>query len=386
MQDVFFIRSFRTGIGRLMGSWAVVRADDMLAMALRKMREFFPLLDEMVEALYVGDNNQVGEDSRNVARQAALLAGLPETVVGLTFNSLCLSGVDALLAGVRAVQTGEMDALLVAAVENMSRSPWAEHRFMGERADTLIGWRFNNPNFPYPTLSMVETSELMAKKYNISRAQQDDYAHLSRQRYEVAKNNSYFMDEILPFALPNGAIMDKDEQHRVMSRDVLANFAPLLNGGEYNTLCNSARAGDGVVLMLICNKKTVENFKLNPIAKYNMSAAAAVNPSEMSYSGIVAVQKLQNKSKNLPVVDIIEQSESFAMQTILHAQELGWNWDKINPCGGAITIGNPTSVGNLRLVGAILNHFQHQKQLKHGLVSASAGLGIGAAILLENLL
>ncbi len=386
MQEVFFIRSFRSGVGRLMGSWASVRADDMLAMALRQMREFYPFLDEIVEALYVGDSNQVGEDSRNVARQAALLADLPATTIGLTFNSLCLSGIDALLAAVRAVQTGEMDAILVAAVENMSRSPWAEHRLTGEKADTLIGWRFNNPLFPYPTLSMVETAELMAQKYSISRSQQDDYAALSRQRYEQGKNSGYFDTEILPFRLPNGQIMDKDEQHRLMDRASLGKFAPILAKGEYNTLCNSARAGDGVILMLICNKKTVENFALQPIAKYNLAATAAVNPSEMSFAGIAAYQKLIKKGFSLPQIDIIEQSESFALQPLLHAQQLGWDLAKINPCGGAISIGNPTSVGNLRLVGAILNHFQQQNALKYGLGAASAGLGLGAAILLENLL
>jgi acetyl-CoA acetyltransferase family protein len=385
MQEVFFIRSLRSGFGRLMGSLSTLRADDMLAQAIRQMVDFHPFIRSKIEALYVGDSNQVGEDSRNIARQSALLAGLPETVLGLTFNSLCLSGIDALLAAVRAVQVGEIEAVLVAAVENMSRSPFAEHRLTAEKADTLIGWRFINPNFPYPTYSMVETSELMSKKYQISRQAQDDYAYLTRCRYENAKSKGYFNDEITAFKLPNGNFFDKDEQHRVMEKQILANFSPLLPNGEYNTLCNSARAADGVILMLICNQKTVDNFVLNPIAKFKMAATAAVNPNEMSFSGIAAFQKLQKKCPNLPKIDIIEQSESFAMQTLLHSQQLGWDINKINIAGGAISIGNPTSVGNLRLVGAILNHFQQQTDLKHGLISASAGLGIGAALILENL-
>lgn len=386
LQPVHIVRAWRTAFGRLQGTWSDTRPDDLLAHLIRTfLDEFADLPPTAVEALYVGCSNQAGEDNRNVARQTALLAGLSVATHCITFNTLCTSGVEALLAAARAIQVGEADIILVAGVDSMSRSPFVEHRFTHERVDTILGWRFVNPKFPYETLSMIETAERAAQQYGISREMQDLYAHQSRQRYDEAARSGYFQSEIVPMTAPNGKALTHDEQHRIFELVTMANFSPILANGQHITLCNSARAGDGAVLLMLVSERAAKRWNLSPKARLEATSSVSVHPNDMNLSAAIALEKLEfSHGITWRQADALEVSESFAVQPLLTMQKMGIPIEKINPTGGAISAGNPTSAGNLRLVSALLSHFERQPAIRSGIVATCAGLGMGNALFITK--
>lgn len=381
MQEVFIVAAVRTPFGRLQGALAHTRVDDMLVALFRQQLGLNPQLASVRGALlFVGNANQAGEDNRNLARQVALLAGLDESSHALTVNALCNSGLEAFISAAQAIRCGDADLAWVGASENMSRAPFVRHRFTQEEADTLIGWRFTNPEISAQhARSMVEIAEAQAITLGIAREQQDAYAYASRLRYQNALDSDYFAGEVVPLAA-----LAQDEQHRCFSMEALERLPPLLNRqARHISLGNSARAGDGAVLLLLASAKALKNYQLRPLMRLVASRRASLAPSDMNRAAAIAAAPLLADPLNY--FDCIEVSESFALQPLYfmqHHPQL--NPNIINRSGGSISIGNPTAAGNLRLIVAALSHFQHQPAMRHALVAASSGLGLGAAIHLES--
>jgi acetyl-CoA acetyltransferase family protein len=347
------------------------------------------LVSTELDALILGCGNQAGEDNRNIARMAVLLCGLPHNVYAATVNSLCSSGLDSVLQAARMIAWGEADFCLAGGVETMSRSPFIESRIDGTREDSTLGWRFTNDRITdfIPTHSMPETAELLSKKYSISRAEQDNYAFLSRNRYESALKTGFYNNEILPiFTKDKKMLLDRDEQHRILSTSLLEQLPTLVKSGTHITLGNSARIGDGAAIVALVSEQFIKKHKIKPMAKITAMANAAEHPDLMGMSGISALKKASKQSGiNLCDIDIFELSEAFAVQ-ILAAQKEGLaDLSKINTKGGSISIGNPLGMGAARLLTTLLNQLNSDKNLKYGAAASGAGLGTGAAVILENI-
>lgn len=387
MEQVFLVAALRSPFGRLQGSLSGLRVDNLLMQIIAELMQRLPAAAQYEDAFfYAGCANQAGEDNRNFARQVALLSGLPDTTLGTTFNALCNSGIEALLAAIRAIQTGATGLAWVAAAENMSRSPYILHRQTGEQVDSLIGWRYVNADMPSAhTFSMVELAEMAAQKLGIDRQAQDEYAQNSRLRYAAALDSDYFAAEILPISAGD-KIISTDEQHRLFANDALSRFPALSKLGNSITLGNSARAGDGAVALLLANYTTLQKLALRPRARLVSAAQATLAPAQMNAAAAAATRRLlaQTKTK-INLFDCVELSESFALQPLSFLAD----FEELNPAicnraGGSISIGNPTSAGNLRLVAALLSHFEHYPNYRQGLVATCSGLGLGAALHWES--
>jgi acetyl-CoA acetyltransferase family protein len=388
--DIYIIDAKRTPVGKLYGSLASVRPDDLISGLISG---FFQsnkqLVSTELDALILGCGNQAGEDNRNIARMAVLLCGLPHNVYAATVNSLCSSGLDSVLQAARMIACGEADFCLAGGVETMSRSPYIESRIDGTREDSTLGWRFTNDRITdfIPTHSMPETAELLSKKYSISRAEQDNYAFLSRNRYEFALKTGFYNNEILPvFEKDKNLLLDRDEQHRILSISLLEQLPTLVKSGTHITLGNSARIGDGAAIVALASENYIKRHNILPLARIAAMANAAEHPDLMGMSGISALKKASKQSGiNLSDIDIFELSEAFAVQ-ILAAQKEGLaDLSKINTKGGSISIGNPLGMGAARLLTTLLNQLKSNKNLNYGAAASGAGLGTGAAIILENL-
>jgi acetyl-CoA acetyltransferase family protein len=388
VEEVFLVAALRSPFGRLQGSLSNVRIDDLLMQIVVELMRRQPEAAQFEDAFfYAGCANQAGEDNRNFARQVVLLSGLPDTTLGTTFNALCNSGIEALLAGIRAIQTGATGLAWVAAAENMSRSPYILHRQTGEQVDSLLGWRYVNANMPSRhTFSMVELAEMAAQKAGISRQAQDEYAQNSRLRYAAALDSDYFAAEILPIATANEKYFSIDEQHRLFNAEALARMPSLSKLGKSITLGNSARAGDGAVALLLVSGSTLDKLHLRPRARLVAATQATLSPDSMNAAAAAATRRLLSKTNaNINHFDCIELSESFALQPLtFFAQFPELNPAVCNRAGGSISIGNPTSAGNLRLITALLSHFEHFPNYRQGLVATCSGLGLGAALHWES--
>lgn len=393
MEEVFIVAASRTPFGRLQGRLSAIRVDDLLAHLVADIARKTGAADYKNAFLFAGAANQAGEDNRNLARQVALLAGLSETTHATTFNALCNSGIEAFLAAVRVLQTGAADLAWVGAAENMSRSPFIRHRYTGEEADSLIGWRFENPQLlPAHRLSMVEIAEQQAAEFGFSRLVQDDYAALSRQKYDAALKADFFAAEILPISTGEGQLFSHDEQHRCFTPDALARLPPLLGKqkeAQYITLGNSSRAGDGAAALLLATSQAVKDLNLQPLARFVAAEQISLAPAQMNAAAVAATDRLiqrhrLKKGVDLSKFDLVELSESFALQPLHFMKNYPEiNADFINICGGSLSTGNPTAAGNLRLLVAALTQFR-QAQKQNALVSTCSGLGLGAAIALQS--
>ena len=388
--DIYIIDAKRTPVGKLYGSLASFRPDDLISGLISG---FFQsnkqLVSTELDALILGCGNQAGEDNRNIARMAVLLCGLPHNVYAATVNSLCSSGLDSVLQAARMIACGEADFCLAGGVETMSRSPFIESRIDGTREDSTLGWRFTNDRITdfIPTHSMPETAELLSKKYSISRAEQDNYAFLSRNRYEFALKTGFYNTEILPvFEKDKNLLLDRDEQHRILSISLLEQLPTLVKSGTHITLGNSARIGDGAAIVALASENYIKRHNIQPLARIAAMANAAEHPDLMGMSGISALKKASKHSGiNLCDIDIFELSEAFAVQ-ILAAQKEGLaDLSKINTKGGSISIGNPLGMGAARLLTTLINQLNSDENLNYGAAASGAGLGTGAAIILENL-
>src|SRR5438445_11423080 len=399
MRDVFVCDAVRTPIGRFGGALAKVRADDLAAAPIKALMARHSKVDwSALDEVYFGCANQAGEDNRNVARMALLLAGLPETVPGATLNRLCASGLDAVGAAGRAIRAGEIDFAIAGGVESMSRAPYvmgkADEAFSraGKIEDTTIGWRFVNPlmKAQYGVDSMPETAENVAEEFQVARADQDAFALRSQTRAAAAQKNGRLAKEIAPVEIKGrkGAvtIVDRDEHPRETSLDKLAALsAPFRNGGSV-TAGNASGVNDGAAALIVASREAVEKYGLKPLAKISALATAGIAPRIMGYGPVPATQRLmQRLGLKVSDFDVIELNEAFAAQALACMRALGLpdDADHVNPNGGAIAIGHPLGMSGARLaLSAAIE--MNERGGKRALATMCIGVGQGIALAMER--
>jgi 3-oxoadipyl-CoA thiolase len=378
----------------------MVRADDLAAHPLVTLKRRFANSDwESIEEVYYGCVNQAGEDNRNIARMALLLAGLPMSVPGVTVNRLCASSMEAVAVAARGIGMGEMSLTIAGGVESMSRSPWVMPKPAGafsrdpEIFDTTLGWRFVNPAIEekYGTISMAETAENVAEKYNVDRASQDRFALASQQKAAKAKAAGLFAEEIEPVCIPGkkGSVTMVAEDEHPRADTTLEGLAklptPFRTGGTV-TAGNASGINDGAVAMFVASEQAAARFGLTPIARFVGASAAGVDPNYMGIGPIPAVQKLLARlNLKMDDVDFLELNEAFAAQALACTRAFGLPDDseKVNPNGGAIALGHPLGMSGARLV---LTSAMHLRRTGAGRVIAAmcVGVGQGMAVMLEK--
>ncbi|MGO4717449.1 3-oxoadipyl-CoA thiolase [Bradyrhizobium sp. 2TAF24] len=401
MRDVFVCDAVRTPIGRFGGSLAKVRADDLAATPIKALMAKHPNLDwAQVDEVYFGCANQAGEDNRNVARMALLLAGLPDTVPGVTLNRLCASGLDAVGAAGRAIRAGEIELAIAGGVESMTRAPFvmgkATEAFQrsAETFDTTIGWRFINPLMKqqYGVDSMPETGENVAEEFQVSRADQDAFAIRSQQRAGQAIAAGYFAQEIVPVSVPGGKAgpitVDKDEHPRPETTlEGLAKLkTPFRNPGTV-TAGNASGVNDGAAALILASEAAVKKHGLTPRARLLGLASAGVPPRIMGIGPVPSTRKLMERLKlKISDFDLIELNEAFASQGIAVLRQLGVKEDAdfVNPHGGAIALGHPLGMSGARLALTAV-HGLETRGGKLALATMCVGVGQGVSIALEKL-
>jgi 3-oxoadipyl-CoA thiolase len=400
MSSALICQGIRTPIGRFGGALSGVRTDDLAAHPLQTLKKQFPHVDwEGVDEVYYGCVTQAGEDNRNVARMALLLAGLPMAVPGVTVNRLCASGMEAVAAAARGIRTGDMRFAIAGGVEGMSRSPWVMPKptaaFSREPQvyDTTLGWRFINPAMQekYGTISMGETAENVAEKYGISREDQDKFAYASQQKTARAKATGLFAEEVEPVHIPGKkgqvTVVAEDEHPRADTTiEALAKLTPQFRKGGTVTAGNASGINDGAVAMFVANEEAAAKSGLTPMARVVAAAASGVDPNYMGIGPIPAIEKLLALTKlTIDDIDIIELNEAFAAQSLACTRAFGLPDDseKVNPNGGAIALGHPLGMSGARLV--LTASLQLKRTgAKRAVCSMCVGVGQGMAILLER--
>ena len=401
MEHVYIFDGIRTPIGRYAGGLSGIRVDDLAALPIQYLKEQHPNLPwAEVDEVILGCANQAGEDNRNVARMAALLAGLPESVSAITVNRLCASGLDAVGLAARAIKSGEAQFVLAGGVESMSRAPFVQSKPTAafsrtpEIYDTTIGWRFINPKFKagFGVDSMPETAENVAEKYLVSREDQDLFAYRSQQKTAQAQQNGIFQAEILPVKIKGAKgstqVIAEDEHPRAdTTLEKLASLkAPFRKEGGSVTAGNASGVNDGAACVLLGNQQFAEQHGLKPLARVVGIASAGVEPRYMGIGPVPAVQKvLKQTNLSLEQMDVIELNEAFAAQALAVLRELGLQDDdaRVNPNGGAIALGHPLGMSGTRLVITAMKELQ-RKQGKYALCTMCVGVGQGVALILEN--
>ena len=398
MNTVYVIDAVRTAVGKYAGTLSSVRPDDLAAIVLKAAIERNQNIDfSLTEEVVLGAANQAGEDNRNVARMASLLAGLPVEVSGYTVNRLCASGMQAIADAFLAIQAGYGDLYLAGGVESMSRAPFvmakAEKAFdrVPEIYDTTIGWRFTNPAlselyFPY---SMGQTAENVADKWKLSRLQQDEFAHHSQLKWKQANEKGKFKQEITPVELKqrkgSSVIFDTDEHPRLSSVEVLSGLSPAFKKEGTVTAGNASGVNDGAAVLILASEKFVKTHNLKPMARIVSFAAAGVDPSIMGIGPVPASQKaLKRAGKKVKDVDLAELNEAFASQSLACIQELEINPELVNVNGGAIAIGHPLGCSGARITTTLLHEMQKREQVKTGLATMCIGVGQGLAMVFEK--
>ncbi|MET0876654.1 MAG: 3-oxoadipyl-CoA thiolase [Tardiphaga sp.] len=401
MSDVFVCDAVRTPIGRFGGSLAKVRADDLAATPIKALMERNPGIDwSAIDEVYFGCANQAGEDNRNVARMALLLAGLPDSVPGLTLNRLCASGLDAVGAAARAIRAGEIDFAIAGGVESMTRAPFVQGKASeafsrsAEIFDTTIGWRFINPLMKekYGVDAMPETGENVAQDFQISRADQDAFAITSQQRAGRAIASGYFAEEIVAVQAPGGKAgpitVDKDEHPRPETTlEGLAKLRPIVRKDGTVTAGNASGVNDGAAAMILASAAAVKKYGLTPRAKILGLASAGVAPRIMGIGPVPATQKLMERlGLKISDFDLIELNEAFASQGIAVLRQLGVKEDAdfVNPHGGAIALGHPLGMSGARLAMTAV-HGMEARGGKLALATMCVGVGQGVAMAIEKL-
>lgn len=400
MSTAFICEGIRTPIGRYGGALSQVRTDDLAAIPLRALREQFGKSDwESVDEVFFGCANQSGEDNRNVARMALLLAGIPHTVPGATVNRLCGSGMEAVSMAARAIVAGEIALAIAGGVESMSRAPFVIPKAASAFArapeiyDTTIGWRFVNPLMVkmYGTASMPETAENVAEKYKIDRAAQDCFALRSQQKAAAAQKAGILAEEIAPVNIPapKGTVRTVSDDEHIRPETTFEALAklptPFRTGGTV-TAGNASGINDGACAMFVASEAAAVRFGLKPVVRVMGVATAGVEPDYMGIGPIFAVRKLLARLKmSMADVDVFELNEAFASQSLAVMRELGLPDDseKVNPNGGAIAIGHPLGMSGARLVLTAARQIQRSKG-RYALASMCIGVGQGIAIMLER--
>jgi 3-oxoadipyl-CoA thiolase len=399
MTEAFLVDGVRTPIGRYGGALAGVRPDDLAAHVLRALTQRLPSVDwAAVDDVVLGCANQAGEDNRDVARMALLLAGLPETVSGTTVNRLCGSGADAVAIAARAVRAGEADLVVAGGVESMSRAPFvtAKAQSAYDRSvavhDTTLGWRFVNPEMErlYGTDSMGETAENVATERDVSRADQDAFALRSQERTAKAVASGRLAEDIVPVTVParrgDPTVVDQDEHPRTTSLEALARLKPAFRAGGSVTAGNSAGINDGAAAVLVASEAAVARYGLVPLARVTGSATAGVPPRVMGLGPVPATRKLLDRARlTVTDIDVLELNEAFAAQALAVLRDLGLPDDAehVNPHGGAIALGHPLGMTGARLALAAARELGH-RDARRGVATMCIGVGQGISLLLER--
>ena len=397
MQTVYVIDAIRTPIGKYGGALSSVRPDDLLAHVISVLVKRNGSIDiNAIEDVIAGAANQSGEDNRNVARMAALLAGLPASVAGNTVNRLCASGLQAVMDCARAIACGDGDLMIACGVESMSRAPFVMPKMTiafardPQIVDTTLGWRFVNKRLAelYYPYSMGETAENIAKRWNISRHAQDEFAFASQQKYEKAFAENKWQDEITTVQVQIGKDVfdfEKDEHPRLSSLDKLAQLKPAFAKDGSVTAGNSSGINDGAAAMLLASEAAVKKYALQPMAKIVSMAVAGVDPAIMGIGPVPATNKaLERAGLQVADLDLIELNEAFASQSIACIHDLGLDLEKVNVNGGAIALGHPLGCSGVRISTTLLYELKRRKA-KYGLATMCVGVGQGAAIIYESL-
>ena len=399
MKQAFICDAIRTPIGRYGGALKDVRADDLGAMPLRALQERNPTVDwKAVDEVIFGCANQAGDDNRNVARMALLLAGLPIEVPGATINRLCGSGMDALGTAARAIKSGEASLVIAGGVESMTRAPFvmgkADSAFSrnSQIFDTTIGWRFINPQMKalYGVDSMPETAENVATDFNISRADQDAFAVNSQNKAAAAQANGVLADEIVPVIIPqkkgDPLTVMNDEHPRATSVEALAKLKGVVRPDGTITAGNASGVNDGACALLLADADTAAKYGLQPKARVVAMATAGVPPRVMGIGPVPAVQKvLKLAGLTLDQMDVIELNEAFAAQGLAVLRQLGIadNDPRVNPNGGAIALGHPLGMSGARLVTTAMYQL-HRSGGRYALCTMCIGVGQGIAVIIEK--
>lgn len=397
MPESYLIDALRTPVGKHNGILKSVRPDDMAALVLKRIVERNKLDPAIIDEVYLGCANQAGEDNRNVARMASLLAGFPQSVPAVTVNRLCASGLEACACAFRAIKSGEGDCYIAGGVESMTRAPFSVPKLENGFAfgnltawDTTLGWRYPNPKLKemFPLEAMGETAENVAEKWQINRKLQDQFAFESHQKAIMAQDNGWFKDEIIPVEVPQKGkdplILDKDEQpRRDTTLEKLAELKPVFRKDGTVTAGNSSSLNDGAAAVLLCSEEFVKEHSLKPIAKILGSASAGVDPRIMGIGPAPAVEKLLARTGITKFeIGLWEINEAFAAQMLAVIAELDPPIDRVNPNGGAIAIGHPLGMSGARLLGT-LAHNMRRHGVKYGIAALCVGVGQGQAMLLE---
>jgi len=398
MNTVYVIDAIRTPVGKHGGSLATVRPDDLLAHVLRVLIERNPKVDvNAIEDVIAGAANQAGEDNRNVARMAALMAGLPVSVGGNTVNRLCASGLQAVMDASRAIMCGDGEVFIACGVESMTRAPFvmakAESPYQRkvEIFDTSIGWRFVNSKLSslhYPYV-MGETAENVAERWNVTREEQDKFALQSQERYFAAKASGKFTEEITPVTVDLGKgktmVFDTDEHPRETSLEKLAALKPAFKKDGTVTAGNSSGVNDGAGAILLASEDAVKKYGLTPMAKITSMAVAGVDPAVMGVGPVPATLKaLKRAGLTVSDLDLVELNEAFASQGIACMRDLSLEGAKVNVNGGSIAIGHPLGCSGVRISTTLLYELR-RRNARYGLATMCIGVGQGAAVIYENL-
>jgi 3-oxoadipyl-CoA thiolase len=387
MTEAYICAALRTPVGKHGGSLASVRADDLAAIPIKAVVERSGIDPASIDDVILGCTNQAGEDNRNVARMALLLAGLPVEVPGQTVNRLCGSGLQAAASAAQAIKAGEGERFIAGGVESMTRAPYVMlksgepwSRRAPETADTTVGWRFMNPRLKKEwTISLGETAEVVADRYKITRAEQDAFAVESQRRAEAALKVCVFTDEVVPVPLPDGTTFARDEYPRVgTTLDSVAHLKPAFKKDGTVTAASSSGINDGAAALLVTSQQT------RPLARIVATAVAGVDPSCMGLGPIPATQKvLKRAGLTIDQIDLIELNEAFAAQAIACIRELMLDPAKVNIYGGAIALGHPLGATGARLLTTLVHALRRTKS-RYGLCAMCIGVGQGIAMIVER--
>jgi len=396
VETAVIVDALRTPIGRYAGALKAMRPDDLAALVITQAVQRNQLDPAGIEDVYFGDANQAGEDNRNVARMAVLLAGLPVDIPAATMNRLCGSGMQAVVSATREIETGNGGCFLAGGVESMTRAPYILEKPQREFArglqtlhDSTIGWRMVNPRLAetYPPISLGQTAEVVARRYAISREEQDRWALGSHQKAVAAQAACHFRTELVPVGLPDGNAFEKDEGPRAdTSLEKLAALKPAFDKDGTVTAGNSSPLNDGAACLVLMSESQAGRLNARPIARVMAAASAGVDPSCMGLGPIPASRKaLARAGMKAGDLDVIELNEAFASQVLACIRDLELDPERVNPNGGAIALGHPLGASGVRIIATLVHELARRKA-RYGLATMCIGVGQGIATVVENLI
>ena len=394
MEKAVIVDALRTPIGRYAGALKEVRPDDLAALVVRQAVQRNQLDPATIEDVYFGDANQAGEDNRNVARMAVLLARLPVEIPAATMNRLCGSGMQAVVAATREIETGNGACFLAGGVESMTRAPYILEKPQREFArgaqalhDSTLGWRMVNPKFKQDwTISLGQTAEVVARRYSISREEQDRWALASHQKAVAAQQDCHFRNELVPVVMAGGGAFEADEGPRAdTSMEKLGALKPAFEKDGTVTAGNSSPLNDGAACLVMMSESYAERINARALARVLSAASAGVDPSVMGLGPIPASRKaLARAGLKASDMDCIELNEAFASQVIACIRDLELDPQRVNPNGGAIALGHPLGASGVRIIATLVHELARRKA-RYGLATMCIGVGQGIATVVENL-